>query len=132
MKTLRIYTNNPLVEAKYPEITHVCENGAQGVLITARDKVHHGAKLVCHPLSGCVLPGISPYKSLIITDIQENIPQKTDFNSLTLIEEAIRALKKPPEGFSGYDEKTLEDFRVLDLDLIQSALAGSGFYPGVL
>jgi len=129
MIKLKICTNNPLVEAKYPEIACVYDSGPEGVLIAARDMIHNGAKLISHPLSGGVLPGFCPYKSLVVSNNGETDGNNIDFASLGLIEESIRVLVEAPKGFPGYDENTLEDFRVLDLDMIQSALASLGYCP---
>ena len=131
MRSYFILSNNPLVHVKYPAQTLFFDAGVSELLIAARDKVHLGAKLLNHPLSGGVLPGVSPYKSLIITATDSVKAAETDFTSLDLIERAIRALKKPPEGFAGYDERTLEDFRVLDLDVLESALGAEAIQtPG--
>ena len=119
---IKIITNNPLVQAKYPETAKFLESGAEEVLIAVRDSVHLGAAILNHPLSGDILPGVCPYKSLIVTDADGSGSFHTDFESLALVENALRAVRKAPEGFKGYDEKTLEDFRVIDLDLLESAL----------
>jgi len=122
MDSFKIFTNNPLVQAKHPEAAVFLEGGAESLLYSVRDKVHLGAVILSHPLSGGVLPGRTPYKSLILSDMADIGQPRTDFDSLNLIENALMALKKTPVGFVSYDEKTLEDFQVLDLDLVDSAL----------
>ena len=122
MKRVKIITNNPLVRAKYPELTVFSEVGAEGVLVEVRDLVHLGAVVLSHPLSGSILPGVSPYKSIIITDCDGNSPGGVDFESVSLIEKALELLKKPPDGFLGFDGKVLEDFQVIDLDLMDCAI----------
>jgi len=114
----RIITNNPLVQEKYPEATEFIGAGVEGVLIAVRDRVHMGVKLINHPLSGGVMPGVSPYKSLVVTDEKVSGACRTDFESLRLIESALAALEVPSEGLVCYDDDTLEDFRVLDFDLL--------------
>jgi len=118
----KIITNNPVVYAKYPEITEITDTDARGVLVAARDRIHVGAKLLNHPLSGGVLPGVCPYKSLVITEVMKGAAFQTDYESLRLIEGAFGMLKARPGCFSGYDSKTLEDFQILDLDMLDSAL----------
>ena len=118
----RIITNNASAEAKYPRVTEFLETGADGVLIRTRDCIHKGAKLLNHPLSGGVLPGVRPYISLVITDNDNDNSKAPDMVSLELIENAIRLFKKAPAGFIGYDENTLDDFKVIDLDLLDSAI----------
>ena len=117
-----IITNNPLVCDKYGEKVLFIDAGVENVLIAVRDKVHSGNRLLNHPLSGGVLPGVCPYKSLIISSDSGDGPPETDFESLGLIENALRVMKKTPDGFAGYDNKVLEDFQVLDLDILDSAL----------
>ena len=97
------------------------EIDAESILLRVRDCVHLGARLLSHPLSGGVLPGVGPYKSLIISEIDGSA--EIDLLSLNLIENAIRLLQKTPIGFEGYDDKTLEDFMELDLDLLESAMS---------
>ena len=122
MRNIRIITNNPRVYEAYPNASEFMDVGAEGVLVAVRDRVHLGAVILNHPLSGGVLPGISPYKSLIVTNVCDTDDLKTDFSSLALIESALKALKKPHSGFEGYDSQALEDFEVLDLDILGSAV----------
>jgi hypothetical protein len=122
MLKLIIITNNPLAETKYPSLAEFLGSGTGGVLSRARDYIHTGAKLINHPLSGGVLPGVNPYKSLIVTAAAKSTAPGTDIMSLSLIENAIGSLKKAPDGFEGYDEKTLEDFMATDLDMLDSAM----------
>ena len=126
MECIKILTNNPLALAKYPDLIDYTDDSVKVLLEKVRDRVHLGGRLLSHPLSGGVLPGVSPFKSLVMTLTPDNDGFSTDFDSLALIEAALRALKKPPEGFIGYDAKTLEDFQVLDLDILDSALLGCG------
>ena len=123
-----IISNNPLVNEKYRDKTTYLETGAEGVLVAVRDMVHLGAKILNHPLSGGLLPGASPYKSLVVSDATgagaEGLSSPcVDYESLYLIEHAIRVLQRPPEGFAGFSGQVLLDFQVLDLDLLESALA---------
>ena len=117
-----IITNNPLAESEYSRKTEFLDSGAGDILLRARDYIHSGAKLLGHPLSGGVMPGVNPYKSLVIARPATGLPATVDLDSLELIENAIRLLKKAPEGFEGYDEKTLEDFMILDLDMLVSCV----------
>jgi len=118
----KIITNNPLVLTAHPETSENVDGGAEAVLVFVRDMIHKGSKLLNHPLSGGILPGISPCKSLVVSDSDEHDGFRTDFDSLRLIESALSALKHPPSDFMGYEEDILEDFHVLDLDMLNSAL----------
>jgi len=122
MLKLNVITNNPLAKTKYPSLAEFLESGSGGVLAQARDYIHSGAKLINHPLSGGVQPGVNPYKSLVVTAAIKSTAPGTDIMSLGLIENAIGSLKEAPAGFEGYDEKTLEDFMATDLDMLDSAM----------
>jgi len=76
-----------------------------------------GAKLISHPLSGSIKPNISPYKSVLIA-----AGETLDFKSLQIIEDAINVLERLPKKQHGYSESVLQDFRVIDLDLIRSSI----------
>ena len=119
-----IISNNPMVRDKYTKTAEFHQTGAMGLLVIVRDKVHRGAIILSHPLSGGALPVMSPYRSIIIAESDESGAVSTDFESLHLIESALKMQKSPTVGFEGYDAKTLEDFQVLDLDIIDSALMG--------
>ena len=119
---IKIITNNPLVRPKYPDFTEFHEKSAEYVLLVVRDKVHLSAIILNHPLSGGLLPGANPYKSIVIADSAGDAASNIDFESISLIERAIELLIKPPEGFKGFENGALEDFQVLDLDLLDSAM----------
>ena len=122
MDKIRIVTNNPLVKSEHPDCAELLDGGTEDVLIRVRDYMHKGAKLLTHPSSGGTMPGENPYKSLVVSGIGTGEPATADAMALALIEDAIRLTKKTPDGFIGYNEKTLEDFRVIDLDLLNSAM----------
>ncbi len=91
------------------------------VFIKARDYIHLGHKLLTHPLSGSVKPGESPYKSIVLSQEAATL----DMQSLLIIEDAIQMAGKfkDPGNQSKWQSKSiLEDFRVIDLDLITSGL----------
>ncbi|MFC6323795.1 GrdX family protein [Companilactobacillus baiquanensis] len=119
MANFYILTNNPLVEGKYPEITNFEENSSvEDIFNHSRDSIHLGANLINHPLAGSIKPNQSPYKSLVLSDRRGDL----DMFSLTLIEGANQVLKKLPPRRREYDEGVLEDFQVIDLDLLDSAI----------
>lgn len=119
MGNFHILTNNPLVKEKYPEITQFeVDFTVKDVFIHGRDAIHLGANLINHPLAGSVKPNQSPYKSLVLSDRKGNF----DMLSLRLIEGAIQVLHKFPPRKVEYDQQTLEDFQVIDLDLLDSAI----------
>ena len=112
-----IFTNNPAVEAKYPDKTNLIDTDVSGVFAAVRDAVHKGARVLSHPLSGSIKPWETPYKSIALSLTRG----PTDFESLGYIENAIAVLgnrRHPP-----YSEEVIADFSVIDLDLIDSAVS---------
>ncbi|MCL2874453.1 MAG: GrdX family protein [Defluviitaleaceae bacterium] len=119
MANFKIITNNPMAASSYSGLCDFDNKTVEGIFITCRNMVHKGAILINHPLSGSVKPNVSPYKSLVVSD--ENLP--IDFRSLQLIEDAISTLKKlGVRDNIQYNESVLEDFQVIDLDLLNSAM----------
>ena len=109
-----IITNNPAVASKYPNESCYIEDSVHKIFCAVRDAVHKGAELISHPLSGSVKPNESPYKSVAINTATGSL----DFKSLGIIEDAIATLARLPNKMRNYDESTLEDFRIIDLDLM--------------
>lgn len=90
------------------------------IMERARDLVHQGYILLTHPLSGSIKPNQTPYKSIAL----EKRIGKVDFDSLVILEDSISRTKsllknKPTPD---WPEKYLEDFRIIDYDLIKNAL----------
>ena len=119
MANIKIISNNPMAAEKYPEISILYNTSVEGIFIHCRNVIHKGASLINHPLSGSVKPNVSPYKSLVVSSEKSVV----DFDSLSLIENAIETLKKlGVRNISNYNESTTCDFQVIDLDLLNSAM----------
>lgn len=114
----RIVTNNPAVEEAFPGVTERFDVNVEGIFKLSRDAIHFGAKLINHPLSGSIKPNESPYKSLVLS----TKPAALHEDSLALIEGAMQVLYKLGIKRRNYPERAIEDFRIIDLDLIQSAI----------
>ena len=114
-----ILTNNPLVCEKYPKLALKLECGVEGVFLAGRDEIHLGAVAINHPLSGSIKPNESPYKSLVLSTRRGPL----DEYSLTVIESALDVLRKMPVRNIDFPAAVLEDFQVIDLDLLDSAIA---------
>jgi len=119
---MRIITNNPLVKHEYPQITEYLDTTAKDILTEVRYYVHIGAELLNHPGSGNLVIGENPYISLVLKDLSDFAAVAVNYFSLSLIEEAMEQIKDPPEGFKGYDLKTLDDFKVLDLNMLNECI----------
>ena len=113
-----IITNNPQVEAQYQSELKVelLDADLLGILISVRDKIHSGHRLLTHPLSGSIKPNETPYKSVLLSEATG----KTDLQSVSIIEECIITAQKFPK--KQILKKHLYDLQNVDLALIQSAL----------
>lgn len=118
MANFIILTNNPLAAEKYPGAAALHSADVEGIFLLARDRVHLGARLINHPLSGSVKPNESPFKSLVLSLHSGGL----DSDSLQLIEGAQAVLKKLGQKHRDYPPRVLEDFMVIDLDLLDSAI----------
>jgi len=116
-----IITNNDWVLKKYGDKFNIVyvDGTFKDVLITVRDKLHLGHELLTHPLGGSVKPSETPYKSILISDEKNNI----NFNSVYMIENAIITYDKfNKEKLKYLDEKRIEDLKLIDLTVLESAL----------
>jgi len=121
-----IFTNNPYVIKHHDEISRFLDTDVNGVFVSVRDVVHQGARLITHPLSGSIKPNESPYKSIMVDLAKGSL----DFKSLQIVEDAIKTLEKLPKNNRNFTEKILDDFKVIDLDLINSACDALSYVPG--
>lgn len=93
------------------------------VLLAARDYIHRGYLLLTHPLAGSVKPNQTTFKSIILSE--ESLEGAEGFRDLTLIEESIEAYHKFMENrpLPEWSEKSAEDFRTIDLSLMEGVMA---------
>ena len=119
---MKIISNNPLVQEKYPSQTEYIDSDVKTVLIKARDYIHLGAKLLNHPLSGTLPYGEAVYSSLVIKEQDTHSGVVTDFYSLAFIDDAIAKFNEPPKRNRNYDTQTLEDLKVLDFDMLNNCI----------
>jgi len=128
MKSIYIISNNSLALAKYTAYAIKVDGDVGAVFCAARDRIHQGAKLISHPLSGSIKPNQSPYKSLVLS---AQADRRLDLTSLTLIEEAIATLLKLPVLQRQYSACIHKDFQVIDLDLLDSAMDALADMPDI-
>ncbi|NLY08903.1 MAG: glycine reductase [Tissierellia bacterium] len=115
-----IITNNPRVKEVYSSKTQLYEKEEYvDILIRVRDLVHAGYIILTHPLYGSVKPYETPFRTVVL---QEG--SKLDMNSLALIEEAIATATKFKRDANSkqWTSSVIEDFQVIDLDLIGTAI----------
>lgn len=125
MKNYTIMTNNPSLQAvfpgKYPNLQceiDYRELSFEALLMAVRDEVHKGAHILSHPLDGSVKPMETPYKSVLI----EKTVGELDFDSLSLIENAIATCKKFQVQEREFLPEVQADFQMIDRSLMESAL----------
>ena len=123
-----LVTNNDQVYQMYSEgndrllkkIDYLPEKDLLAVLIHVRDLIHQGHELLTHPLTGSIKPYETPFKSICINADKGPV----DFSSVTIIEGAIATAEKflKDKRPIDYPESILEDFRLIDLSLINSGV----------
>lgn len=116
-----IITNNQLVYNKYKNTHNMLyiDGSYRDVLIKVRDKVQEGYELLTHPLSSSLKPNETPYKSVIISE-QKGI---LNFDSLYIIENSIMAYDNFNKNkIIEWTDKLREDFKLIDLTVLESAL----------
>lgn len=118
-----LLTNNPLTHEKLGQkIQTVFDENLTylELLKAARDRVHSGAVLLTHPLSGSIKPNETPFKSLLLEDRKGAL----DADSLKIIEDALTLTEKmlSQSGKRVWTEKIISDFQLIDYDLIRHGL----------
>lgn len=117
----RCLTNNPMVYKRNLSIIEVVEGTPLDLFRIIKDEIAKGFKLVTHPLTSSLAPNFSPYKTVFLsTDPSSEI----DIESLKIIENAIVYTEDLMNSSSlpKWDDKSLEDFQFVDLDLIKHLL----------
>jgi hypothetical protein len=123
MKPIIVVTNNPMSK---DELEKVCcvefvDGSTMEVFSRARDYIHSGHKLLTHPIMSSIKPNQTPYRTVVITG---EAGKEVDLQSLQYIEEAIHTTEKFLRNFGipVWTEKILEDFQLIDYDLIYHAI----------
>lgn len=130
MKKDIIVTNNPYVYEKFKdqfEMDYSEDYTYMNVLEKVREKVHQGHKLTTHPLSGSVKPNETPYKTIMISSGKKD---ELDVDGVSIIEESILTVKKFYNNKMTplWTERVLDDFRVIDLSLIEHVIKKTEYY----
>ena len=118
-----LITNNSYVYEKYKDNMEIIYKEAYNyieILEFVRDKIHEGYELLTHPLSGSVKPNETPYKSIMIS----NKKGKLDESGLSIAEESILTARKfmTNKTTPKWTESVLDDFKVIDLSLIENVI----------
>lgn len=118
-----VITNNPMsrdkLRAKY-EINFV-DGNSMDVLKEVRKHIHLGHKLLTHPLLSSIKPNETPYRTVLIGSNKE---VNVDVESLCYIEQGIHTTEKflRDFGIPNWSQRILDDFSLIDYDLIESVL----------
>lgn len=118
-----IVTNNALSQSEFGirfEIDFI-EGSLLEVLISVRDYIHNGHILLTHPLMGSIKPNQTPYKTVVVS---KRRLKEVDIDSLMYIESSIESTVKllRDKPLKQWPERVLEDYRLIDCDLIKNAL----------
>lgn len=126
-KQYLLITNNDKVYFKYKDkFTVIFPNISYlEILQLVRDKVHSNYKILTHPMAGSLKPNQTPYKSVLL------MPSDTiDYNSITLIENAIESANKflKFKSLPKWSNSILNDFKTLDLSFMDGATLNKSTY----
>ena len=131
-----IITNNPRVYdeffasddpgAAFKDVRYLEGASQEEILISARDLIHLGGRLLIHPMMGRIKPHETPYKSVLM-----EIPEGgeisagktgTDTMSVVIIEDSLAETKKLLNNTYGmkYSDEILRDLQYIDMLLIKS------------
>ena len=120
-----IVTNNQLCLRKYGaqiKMEYLEDGSYLDVLLKVRDYLHLGWKLETHPMTGSLKPNQTPFKSIMISnnplDQEEFCSQEITIENGIAACRKFQSIKKTPD----WPENIREDFRIVDLSLIEGAI----------
>lgn len=118
-----LLTNNPLVAEKLQTETQIVFDVSldyMGILKEARNRIHQGAVLLTHPLSGSIKPSETPFKSILLKEGGKQL----DASSLQIIEDALVLAQRMIDQARNrtWTDKIIGDFQLIDYDLIRHGL----------
>lgn len=123
IEKIMIITNNEKVFEYYSNKFSVefIEGDVLEVYCKVRDYVHKNHKLLTHPLMSSVKPNETPVRTVVMS---YNFYKNLDIDSLNIIEDSISTYKKFLRDFKipNWNENVIEDFKVIDMDLISHGL----------
>ena len=99
------------------------------VLVSVRNSVHLGSRLLTHPLCGNLRPYQQPFRSILI---QEFPGELVDLDSLSMIEEAVSVYRSCEDRLirpEDLNEPTRVDYAFIDGELMKESLERYGMLP---
>ena len=123
-----LVTNN---EGLYRNVRkgRLVEGSSLDVLLSVRNSVHLGSRLLTHPLCGNLRPYQQPFRSILI---QEFPGELVDLESLSMIEDAVAVYKSCEDRMllpESLDEPTRADYAFIDGELMRESLEQYGMLP---
>lgn len=115
-------TNNDRAAAEFSDRAEqiVLLEDYREVLVTVRDLIYAGHKLLSHPQASSLKPNQTPYRTVLVY----GEVGKVDFNDVSLIEKAIETFDKWQEirHTPVYNEKIAYDYKTIDLSMIENII----------
>ena len=114
-KGLLIVSNNPAVWKFFAGIVFVPQSPLE-VMREVRNRLHHGWKLITHPLMGSIRLLRNPYRSVVL-----GAPEKElDSNGLFMVEDAYWRLSQTRYDTSS--DASFLDYQTIDLELLKTVV----------
>lgn len=119
-------TNNPLLLSRALDAVVEVKGSPLDVFLEVRRLVMLGYRLLSHPLSGSMGPGVSPYKSVLLTD-ETSSDKRSD---VEMVDKAIQLtmLQMDDHKHAVWGSISLIDLQQMDLDLLGSFTREKGIY----
>ena len=120
---LLIITNNRLCKEKLTNRAKILFDETWNyyqVLMQGYEQINNDYYLLNHPLSGSIKPNQTPYKSLVFS--RHSLASEYNYSSVNLLEQALTSYQKFQDMHPTptWPENVLEDFRLIDLSLIEA------------
>lgn len=110
-----IVSNNPLLKGK-PNVRFV-DGSYMDTLVTTRDLIHKGHKLISSPLAASIRMMFSPYRSILLGEKSANVNQYY----IDTIESSIITYKKHME-VRNVDNTNEKEYALIDQELLDGAI----------
>lgn len=111
-----LVTNNDLLEEQNNQKMFVHGN-ALDVLLTTRNLIHQGHRLVSSPIGASIRIMMSPIRTIIVESQKSDLDER----SLQIIEAAIEKHNLITAN-RGEDITNKKDYKIIDLELLSTAL----------
>lgn len=125
-KDIIIITNNDKIKDKYNKYFEVdyLDISYIDILYKVKDKIYDGFVLLTHPMAGSLKPNQTPYKSVMLSSKDNLIISNNYTTNISLIENSLLHAKTFLKNKSTpkWDEKSLNDFKTIDLSLIENVV----------